>query len=436
MHVLLLSGGSGKRLWPLSNDVRSKQFIRLLPNERNGEYESMICRVYRQIKEVDAGASVTVAAPESQVSAILNQLGKHVDISVEPCRRDTFGAIALATAYLHDIKKLGREDAVIVCPVDPYVDISYFQGLLTLDKLSSEGTSNLTLMGINPTFPSEKYGYIIPETHESVSNVVAFKEKPDGQTAKQYIADGAVWNAGVFAFRIGYLLDKAYEITGYDDYHSLFAHYASLPKISFDYAVVEKEPSVQVLRFGGEWKDIGTWNTFTESMSERVIGQGIIGDACENVYIVNELQMPVLAMGLQNVVIAASSEGILVSDKDESARIKPYVDSIGQQVFYAEKSWGIYHVLAVTDESMTVRLTINAGSEMSYHRHQKRQEIWTVLSGEGEIITDGHVKKVKTGDTVSIPEGQLHTVKACSRMELIEIQLGKDISADDKEILG
>ena len=123
MHIILLSGGSGKRLWPLSNDVRSKQFIKLFKNE-NGKYESMVQRVYRQIQTVNSDMEVTIATSKSQVSAIRNQLGNKASICLEPCRRDTFPAIALAAAYLKDVQGLSEEDCVAVCPVDPYVDLS------------------------------------------------------------------------------------------------------------------------------------------------------------------------------------------------------------------------------------------------------------------------------------------------------------------------
>ena len=131
MNIVLLSGGSGKRLWPLSNDIRSKQFIKIfkkpehdvpMGSDAPGDYESMVQRVYRQIKTVDRDATVTIATSKSQVSAIHNQLGGEVGISVEPCRRDTFPAIALATAYLHDVQGVDENEAVVVCPVDPYVE--------------------------------------------------------------------------------------------------------------------------------------------------------------------------------------------------------------------------------------------------------------------------------------------------------------------------
>ena len=161
MNIILLSGGSGKRLWPLSNDIRSKQFIKIFKTADG--YESMVQRVYRQIKEVDPAATVTIATSKTQVSSIHNQLGDSVGVCVEPCRRDTFPAIALASAYLHDVKGVAPQEPVVVCPVDPYVNNDYFEALHTLSQLAQQGAANLTLMGIEPTYPSEKYGYIIPK---------------------------------------------------------------------------------------------------------------------------------------------------------------------------------------------------------------------------------------------------------------------------------
>lgn len=432
MNIVLLSGGSGKRLWPLSNDVRSKQFIKIFKTE-TGDYESMVQRVYRQIREVDGGAGVTIATSKTQVSAIHNQLGDAVGVCVEPCRRDTFPAIALASAYLHDVKGIRREEAVVVCPVDPYVDNDYFEALKTLGELAQAGTANLVLMGIEPTYPSEKYGYIIPENEELVSPVKTFKEKPDEQTARSYISQGALWNGGVFAYRLGYLLDKAHELIEFKDYQDLFDRYDSMPKISFDYAVVEKEPSIAVMRFAGQWKDMGTWNTLTEAMEEPNIGQAVLNEHCSNVHVLNELDVPVLCMGLQNVVVSASPEGILVSDKEESSYIKPYVDKLDQKIMFAEKSWGSFRVLDVESGSLTIKVTLNKGNRMNYHSHARRDEVWTVLSGRGTVIVDGERRTVAAGDVVTMPAGCRHTVIADTELKLMEVQIGQDISVHDKQ---
>lgn len=434
MNIVLLSGGSGKRLWPLSNDTRSKQFIKIFKTAE-GNYESMVQRVYRQILSVDDKADVTIATSKSQVSAIHNQLGDNVGISVEPCRRDTFPAIALAAAYLHDMKGVAEKEPVVVCPVDPYVEQDYFEALHRLSDRAAVSEANLVLMGIEPTYPSAKYGYVIPENTEDISRVSVFKEKPDEETAREYIRRGALWNGGVFAFRLGYVLRRAHELIDFTDYQDLYAKYETLTKISFDYAVAEHETMIEVMRFGGMWKDMGTWNTLTEAMESESIGKAILNDTCDNVHVVNELDVPVLCMGLKDMVVSASPEGILVSDKTQSSYIKPYVDEIDQQIMFAEKSWGSFRVIDIEDASMTIKVTLNPGHRMNYHSHERRDEVWTVISGEGRTIVDGLERKVAAGDVVTMPAGMPHTIIADTLLQVIEVQIGEDISVSDKKKL-
>ncbi len=431
MNIVLLSGGSGKRLWPLSNDSRSKQFIKIFKTEDDG-YESMVQRVYRQIKSVDGGAVVTIATSKSQVSAIHNQLGVNVGVSVEPCRRDTFPAIALAAAYLHDVQGVAEEEAVIVCPVDPYVEEDYFEALQRLGSRAGVSEANLVLMGIEPTYPSAKYGYIIPVCNEEISKVSVFKEKPTEEIAREYIAEGALWNGGVFAFRLGYVLRRAHELIDFIGYEDLYGKYDTLTKISFDYAVVEHEQNIEVMRFAGMWKDMGTWNTLTEAMESNSIGKAIMNERCDNVHVVNELNVPVLCMGLKDVVVSASPEGILVSDKNQSSYIKPYVDEIDQQIMFAEKSWGSFQVIDIEEDSMTIKVTLNPGHGMNYHSHAHRDEIWTVVNGHGRTVVDGIECQVSAGDVVQMPAGVPHTILADTRLQVVEVQIGTDISVHDK----
>ncbi len=432
MNIVLLSGGSGKRLWPLSNDIRSKQFIKIFKTPQ-GEYESMVQRVYGQIRRVDSEAKVTIATSKTQVSSIHNQLGEDVGISVEPYRRDTFPAIALATAYLHDMQGVAEDEAVVVCPVDPYVEQDYFEALKALGERAAEGDANLVLMGIEPTYPSEKYGYIIPRSKDDISNVETFKEKPDVKTAEDYIARGALWNGGVFAYKLSYVLDKAHELIDFIDYHDLFDKYETLNKISFDYAVVEKESKIEVMRFGGQWKDLGTWNTLTEAMEEACVGEAILNETCRNVHVINELDVPILCMGLKDLVVSASAEGILVSDKEQSSYIKPYVDKIDQTVMFAEKSWGSFRVIDIEDGSMTIKVTLNAGHMMNYHSHKLRDEVWTIISGTGRTIVDGMEQPVAAGDVVTMQAGCRHTIIADTELKVMEVQIGEEISVHDKQ---
>ena len=431
MNIVLLSGGSGQRLWPLSNDIRSKQFIKIF-HRADGTLESMVQRVYRQIRTVDSDATVTIATSKSQVSAIHNQLGEGVGISVEPCRRDTFPAIALAAAYLKDVQGAGEEEAVVVCPVDPYVEDAYFEALKDLGERANVSDANLVLMGIEPTYPSEKYGYIIPEGKDAVSHVEMFKEKPTAEVAADYIKKGALWNGGVFAFRLGYVLKRAHELIEFRDYEDLFAKYDTLTKISFDYAVVEHEPMIEVMRFQGIWKDLGTWNTLTEAMDSNAVGEALMNETCENVHVVNELGVPVLCMGLKDVVVSASPDGILVSDKEQSSYIKPFVNQLDHRVMFAEKSWGSFRVLDVGHESLTIKVTLNPGHGMNYHSHQFRDEVWNVISGSGRAVLDGKEQNVMPGDVLKMPAGCKHTIFAKTELQVIEVQFGEEINVQDK----
>lgn len=432
MNIIMLSGGSGRRLWPLSNDVRSKQFIKIFNNE-DGIKESMAQRMYNKLMSVDSDVNLTIATSNQQTSILYNQLGENLNLSIEPYRRDTFPAIALAASYLQDVMKVSPDEPVVVCPVDPYVEDDYFDMLKRLGEQATKDEANLVLMGIEPTYPSEKYGYIIPETKDFISNVKTFKEKPNEENAKEYIRQGALWNGGVFAFKLSYILRKAHELIDFEDYDDFFAKYESVEKISFDYAVAEHEPKIQVMRYSGEWKDLGTWNTLTEAMAEETIGNAVLDGTCKNVHVINELDVPVLCMGLENVVVSACPEGILVAEKGQSCFIKPYVDKFEQEIRYAEKTWGEYRVIDVEDGSLTIKITLNAGTSMNYHSHDHRDEVWTIISGTGRTIVDGMEQKVKAGDVVTMAAGCRHTVLADTELQIIEVQLGKDISVQDKK---
>ena len=326
MNIVLLSGGSGKRLWPLSSDVRSKQFLELF-KRNDGSRESMLQRMYNMLREVDNSARVTIATSEKQVAYIKKQLGNDVSISIEPCRRDTFPAIALATAYLHDVQNVKSDDAVVICPVDPYAELDYYNMLNNLYMQALKNEANLVLMGIKPTYPSEKYDYIIPKSLNRISEVECFIEKPDIERAKKYIKQGALWNSGVFAYRLGYVLDISKRIFGTSDYKYMYENYNLFSKISFDYEVAEKEKKIQVMLFSGIWKDLGTWDALTSIIDEKIIGNAVI-EKCENTHIINELDIPIVGLGVKDLAIVATSEGILVINKKDSDKLKKCVDSI------------------------------------------------------------------------------------------------------------
>ena len=428
MNVVLLSGGSGTRLWPLSNEVRSKQFLKIFRTE-DGQHESMVQRMYRIIKSVAPESRIVVATSETQVAAITRQLRGNVEISIEPCRRDTFPAIALSVAYLHDVLCLSEDESVIICPVDPLVDIGYFETLKKMYEIA--GKSNLTLMGIKPTYPSEKYGYIIPK-----DNGVEFKEKPDLETAQEYMEQGAFWNGGVFAFKISYLLNKAKELLGTCKYQQLFDNYANLEKISFDYAIAEHEKDIKVVEYSGEWKDLGTWNTFTEAMKDATGENCMLGENCENTHIVNELAIPIIGLGLKNIVVAASPDGILVADKGASSYLKKYVPN--NRPMFEKRIWGEYRVLYFQQfdngvKSITKELVIIPGRNISYQKHNHRSETWTIVKGKGQLLINDQTRIIEEGESVVINKEDRYSIKAIDELHIIEVQIGDELSDEDEE---
>lgn len=431
LNIILLSGGSGQRLWPLSNGIRSKQFINVLEAE-DGTRESMVQRVYHQIKKIDSSATVTIATSKSQVSSIRNQLGEKVGISVEPYRRDTFPAIILASVYLYEIKHVSTDEPIVVCPVDPYVEDDYFKSLSTLSRYVEVNGNGISLMGITPTYPSEKYGYIIPKNSNKFSEVLSFKEKPDADTAQKYLDKGGLWNGGVFAFKLSYVLDLAHKMLEFTGYSDLLSQYKTIEKISFDYAVLEKEPHIQVMRYVGEWRDLGTWNTLTDAMQTTKVGKVIMDKSCSNSNVVNELDIPIIAMGLRNLVVSASPQGILVSDKEKSALIKPLVEMVDDQIKFAEKSWGKFRILDVEESGIVVRLSIVAGRHLSYQSHAARSETWNVISGVGDAIIEGKVVPIHAGSTINIPLDVKHSLVAKTDLSVIEVQTGSGLVAKDK----
>ena len=428
MNIILLSGGSGTRLWPLSNEVRSKQFLKILRTE-DGQHESMVQRMFRMIKNVSPDARIIIATSETQVASIRRQLKDNVDISVEPCRRDTFPAIALSAAYLHDVLGIDENEGVVICPVDPLVEEGYFETLQMMFEVAGE--SNLTLMGIKPTYPSEKYGYIIPR-----NNSVDFKEKPDEITAQCYINQGAFWNGGVFGFKIKYLLNKTNELLGTSEYKELFDNYASLKKISFDYAVAEHEKDIKVIEYDGEWKDLGTWNTFTEAMQDATGDNCILGENCENTHIVNELAIPIVGLGLKNIVVAASPDGILVSDKEASSYLKKYVPD--NRPMFEKRIWGEYRVLYFQQfdngmKSITKELVVIPGRNISYQKHKHRSETWTIVRGKGLLLINDNVREVNAGESIIINKEDKYSIKAIDELHIIEVQIGDELIEEDIE---
>ena len=441
MNVILLSGGSGKRLWPLSNEARAKQFLKVLKTE-DGKNISMLQKVYQQILDADINANITIAAAAQQIDSIRRQLGPEISLVVEPERRNTYPAIALACAHLLKEGKADRNEVVLIMPVDVCAKKAYFESFSAMQQAVLEQKAELALLGIRPTYPSAKYGYIVTKncktTEKGVFQVSSFEEKPSEEKAGKLIENGAFWNAGVFAVSVGYVLDIVKKELEDVSYESILANYGRLENISFDYKVVEKTERIVMVEYEEAWKDLGTWNTLTEEMDENYSGKTIVGEECENTHIINELSIPIVALGTKDLVIAASPDGILVSDKHKSSYLKPYVETLEARPMYEERRWGEYRVLDYTQyedktKSLTKHLMIESGKSISYQCHLHRDEIWTIVDGTGKLLVDGQMKEVKRGDVAYIVAGQKHALYAKTDLHFIEVQIGKELIEDDIE---
>lgn len=399
----------------------------------------MVQRVVRQINESRLSGKITIATNSTQRDIIINQLGENVDIVTEPERRDTFPAIALASGYLAMEKKCSNDEVVVIMPCDPYTETEYFDVIADMVTAVENNAADLVLMGITPTHPSTKFGYVVPEPEDrgkEILRVKRFTEKPDVARAEELLSENAFWNGGVFAFRLGYMVNILEKYITANSFKELRSRYCEFPKISFDYEVAEKAQSVAVLPFNGKWKDLGTWNSLTEELSSSAIGNSVLGEQCENTHVINELGTPIFCNGVKDVVVACSPDGILVCGKEHSENIKNHVDKLSPRPMYEERRWGSYRVLDSTTysdgyKSLTKVLQLKSGRFISYQIHNNREEMWTIVDGEGIVVIDGQRRNVSRGDVVAIKKGQKHAIKALSDLQIVEVQMGDHLVEED-----
>ncbi len=436
LYYVLLSGGSGKRLWPLSNEARPKQYIKLVNRETNSmERCSMLQRVWDQLLEAGMAQNTIITAGREQTELIRSQV-HDAQIAVEPTGRDTFGAVLLSCAYLYSCMGAKREDYAAIMPIDPFTERAYFEAVKGLEGIVKHSGADIGLLGAKPSYPATKYGYMVPgEQTENYFQIQSFVEKPGETQAKELIKNGALWNCGVFCVRIGDMLDrvKLYGLT--EDYKKLCKEYEKLPRISFDYEVLEKTEKLVAAEFQGFWKDLGTWDAMADQMSTDTIGRVILDDSCRNTQVINELSVPVVSVGTRDLVIVAAQDGILVADKSETDKVKELTAELKTRPMFEERRWGTLETLDDTEttqiSTLTRKIRIYDGMTSSYHYHENRDEIWTVLKGTGELILEGNKIPLSQGKAICIRKNQRHAVKAFQDFEYIEIHVGTSVGNDD-----
>ncbi|WP_051237271.1 sugar phosphate nucleotidyltransferase [Paenibacillus pinihumi] len=422
MKIILLSGGAGKRLWPLSNEDRSKQYLKLLKNQ-TGKAISMLQNTLHELGEAGLLEHTVIASSENQLSLLQEQLGSSVPCIIEPERRDTYPAIALSASFMHSEWNIPDDEVIIVLPVDGKADSTFYKRLSELKAAVASGDSRIALLGVTPTYPSSKYGYIVPATdcRQQPYAIKRFVEKPDTATALELIEQGSLWNCGIFAFKLGYLIGKLREAGFPSDFHALKKSYHLLPKTSFDYAIVEQEPLLGGLLYEGNWEDMGNWEAISTLLNQPVYGDGILGDGCDNTHIINELETPVIVNGIPDAVIIAGESGILVTNKRQAGNIKPLVDRIkpADTSLAASKRLDTQYSGDGSISVQTNRITLPKGARYERPASMVRVQ-WLLAYGYGEVAEiDGQRMPVASGQTLFPSQGSYFA--AMENCVLIEI---------------
>jgi mannose-1-phosphate guanylyltransferase len=432
LRVILLSGGVGARLWPLSNGHRSKVFLKLLPAP-DGSTESMIQRIIRQLDSVGLLNSAIVITHHSQSDLISHHISDRIRVISEPCRRGTFNAVALSSVYLSDLMKAGPDETVCVLPVDLFVDDGFYEVIKRLPAILSESRSDLALLGVAPTHASEQYGYILPAntTNKDYYKIQKFVEKPKKATARTLIKKKALWNCGVFAFKLSFMLDvikQKYLPTNFEHLCSLFE---PLMESSFDQEVVERTLNAIVVPYHGCWDDLGSWESLTQQLPSNTIGPGSLSHGTSNTQLINELSIPVHVIGAKGMIVAASPNGVIVAAKKSSNEIKNVLSNLEteQGIMYEEKNWGSITVLDNRDggdglSTRTSKIKMFAGSQSQLAAQEGCQICIIILSGFAEFDAGDDHRSIRAGDMERLSVGIRYRIKSTTPLEYLKIEIG------------
>lgn len=393
----------------------------------------MLERVCRQLGQQGLGNTALFVTHQDQAGLTRRYTKDCYPIIAETHKRGTFTAIALAAVYLHSIKKVNPNEIICAAPADMYADDDFFRLFNQLPSILNKSQASIALLGTRPAYPSDQYGYILPENSVSsnYSSVIRFEEKPDTTRAAELIYNHALWNCGVFGFSLGYMLSYLKQMGLPTDYNEFSALYPTLPVRSFDKEVVEKNQHTIVLKHEGTWRDLGSWESLTELLPTKVIGKGGISGESEHTHLINELNVPLYVINVPDIVAIASADGILVADKKQAHRIKEIVglDAVGasNHIKYVETAWGSYCVL---DKHVSERRTVETLKYSLLPNHivneiysKPCKKIWTIVSGYGDVMMNDSVYKAQVGEVFTISKDDKHSIKAHSAMEWIELRI-------------
>lgn len=449
MKIIILAGGSGTRLFPLSRSCYPKQFLHIAGKK------SLLQQTVERFQGIAAPKDMVILTNETylyHVKSELHEIGAdEAQIVCEPIGRNTAPAIGLAIAFCRDVLGCSGSEVLFVTPSDHLIKpVTEFQKIAEKgEKLAQQG--RIVTLGIKPLKPETGYGYIhAGEALPIGFEVESFKEKPDYKTAQSYLEAGDYyWNGGMFIFSIDTMLkelaDYKPEISKAvsSGCQNMMDHFAALPDISIDYAVAEKSRKMAVLPMEGiYWNDIGSFDSISEALADEkgdAIDGDIIADDCSNTMILGSNRL-ICGIGLQDLMVVDTPDVLLVARKGESQKVKKIVSQLknAKRKEIAEnvtmyRPWGSYTILAEGPGYKVKRIIINPGQKLSLQLHYHRSEHWTVISGTGKCTLDDKTVIFRENESTYIPIGVKHRLENPGKIPLaiIEVQNGKYLGEDD-----